>query len=178
MIELKEVHGIEEARAFLKELDKEVSDRIIRQSLRVAARPLIRAAKRAAPVAKSAVVEFWGQRRTINPGVLKNSITSWIPKRPDPDLSEIYIGPKKLKPGKQKQAENKNDAWYRHFIIRGTAGSTIKTGKLKGKYIKGQAANPFMDRAYSTASAQVGAELDKNITDAVNSFVKRKLKQR
>lgn len=177
MIELKEVHTIEEARATLKELHKHVSDNILRQSIRMAARPLIAAAKKEVPVADRSVVEFWGQRRTIKPGVLKKSITSWIPKRRDPDSAEIFVGPKKLKPGKQKQAENINDAWYRHFVIRGTAGWTPKKGKMKGKYIPGQKANPFMDRAYAAAASHVGQELEKNITQAVNSYVKRKLRQ-
>lgn len=180
---MQPVHGMKEAQQFLRQLDDKVSRRLLLSALRRASRPLVRAGKAQAPVADRAMKEFWGSQLQIAPGTLKHSIGTITPKRKNEKLAEMYVGPKKLKSSMRskriksgKMLVNKNDAWFRHFVIRGTAGYTIKNGKNKGKYMPGQAANPFMDRARSQSGPMVTNELEKSLVTSINSYVKRKQK--
>lgn len=169
-VEFKEI-GFDEAVRFLKSLDDKVNRRLLAASLRVASRPLVREAKRRAPVAERNMREFWGEQRKVPPGTLKKSIGTILPKRKRDTLAEMFVGPRKTKPGRKRI---KNDAWFRHMVIRGTAGYTIKKGTRAGQFMPGQPANPFMDQAKAATASQVTNSLEKSITKAVNNYIKRK----
>ena len=170
-----EVKGMDDAVRFMKGLEEQTARKVLISALRDASKPLIKAAKQEVPVAGRKTVEFWGKRRIINPGVLKKSIRAVVPKRKSEQFAEMYIGPIKKRKGKTTKAaaENTNDAWYRHFVIRGTAGFTVKKGKNKGKFMPGQAANPFMDRAASRAGMETTSTLEKSLTKTINKYIAR-----
>ena len=172
-----QVEGVEEAVKLMKELDDKTSRKAQIMILRRAARPLVRKMKQLAPEAERNVREFWGNKLTVEPGTLKRSIRSIIPKHKKDRYVEILIGPTKWKAGKRKNAAkqgktNRSDGWFRHFVIKGTAGKTIRI-KGKRRYIPGQAANPFPDRAYSMTGAQVSDLLEKEIITVVNKVVNK-----
>ena len=175
MADLEQI-GVNEAKEFLKGMEERARRTVLLGALRAAGRPLVKEAKRLAPIAENNVREFWGKRLEVIPGTLKRSIKYTTPKRKSDTLAELFVGPKKIKPGRSRGTDgiNKNDAWFRHFVIRGTAGATIKTGKNKGRFIPGQEPNPFMDDAYKISGAMVGAELEKNIIEGVKKYCKRR----
>lgn len=169
--------GFDESVKFLKTLPDKINRRILVSSMRKAARPFVAAIKARTPVATRSQKEFWGQQRRINPGLLKKSVGVITAKQRNTNFVSVYVGPKRLKSamrGKVKTgSENRNDPWYRHFVIRGTAGFVMKTGKNKGRYMPGQPANPIVDQAYAQVGTQVGNNIEKNITDSVKAHCKR-----
>lgn len=172
-----QVDGINEAVRLMKELDDKTSRKAQIMILRRAARPLVRKMKQLAPQAERNVREFWGKRLTVEPGTLKRSIRSIIPKHKKDRYVEILVGPTKWKPGKRSKAAkdgktNRSDGWFRHFVIRGTAGKTIRING-KRRYVPGQPANPFPDRAYSMTGSEVSNLLEKEILTVVNKIVNK-----
>lgn len=171
------VTGQDECIAFLKGLDEKVSRRLLLASLRVAARPMVRMAKQMAPVAERKMIEYWGKRRVINPGLMKRSVGTIVPKLKNEKLAEILVGVKrprnrfksKGKPGD----ENRDDPFFRHMVIRGTAGYTIKKGPRKGGFMPGQQANPFIDQAAQLTQNQVEQALTSSLEKAINDHIKR-----
>ena len=163
---------MKEAIEQMKLLDEAARRKTLLSALRRASRPFISAAKRLAPQAENNVREFWGKRLNVEPGTLKRSIRAIVPKRKSDQLTELLIGPTKAKAGaRRKMTEggiNRNDGWFRHFVIRGTAGATIKKGKNAGRYIPGQQANPFVDKAYNQSGGQVSDELEKAIVNNIS----------
>lgn len=169
------VDGFEDAVKFLKTLPENINRKVLVSSIRRASRPFVAAVKREAPIATRKQMEYWGaakDKRLIEPGLLKKSVGVIVAKAKNKNFLSVYVGPKKTKAGSRKRIAN--DAWYRHFVIRGTAGFTIKKGKNIGRFMPGQAANPFVDRAYSQTGTQVGNAIEANITDAVSAYCKRK----
>ena len=176
MADLQEI-GMGEAVTFLKGLEERAQRSILLSSMKIAARPLVKEAKRLAPIAERNVREFWGKRLNVPPGTLARSIKYITPKRKSATMAELFVGPKKAKKrGRNYTGKtiNNSDGWFRHFVIRGTAGGTIKTGKNKGRFIKGQEPNPFMDDAVKNVGNLVGAELERNIIEGVRRYCKRK----
>lgn len=172
------VEGIEQAIAQMKQLETATSRKVLIMALRRASRPLIKQMKQLAPEAERNVKEFWGKRLTVEPGTLKRSIRAIVPKRKSDRLAEMLVGPTKLKKGRRANIAKKgsavrNDGWFRHFVIRGTAGFTIKKGKNKGRYMPGQAANPFPDKAYSQSGEFVSRELEAAIVSQLNKILSK-----
>jgi hypothetical protein len=140
---------------------------LLRGTLRI----YVSSIRKQAPIANRTVREFWGKRMNIEPGSLKRSVRAIIAKKSPPGELHTYIGPMKLSMKKRAKAENNtlsNDGWFRHFVIRGTAGYTIKKGKNKGKYMPGQAANNFVDRGARAADGAATARFEKDFDKLVN----------
>jgi len=175
MADFEEI-GFKDAVKFMKGLEEKAQRPTLLAAMRIAARPLSKEAKRLAPVAERNVREFWGNRLTVTPGTLKRSIKYIVPKAKKETLAELYVGPKKAKKrGKNFDGKtiNASDGWFRHFVIRGTSGKTIKSGKNKGRFIPGQPANAFMDEAANRTAGLVNSELEKAIKLANQRYCKR-----
>jgi hypothetical protein len=174
---MSKVEGIQDAIKMIKEMEIATSRKIVIMSLRKASRPLVSSMKGLAPLAENRVREWWGKRLTIEPGTLKRSIRSIAPKAKRENKIELLVGPTKAKAGARRKmtetGSNKNDGWFRHFVIRGTAGYTYKKGKNKGRYIPGQSANPFVDKAYSQTASKVSGELEKEIVSNINKVINK-----
>lgn len=172
--------GFTEALNFLKGLDEKTNRKLLVSSMRVAAKPLVKSAKALAPEFNSSASDIFGNKPAALQGALKRSIGVITVRQKKSNEAIVYVGPKKLKTStltkrkKQGNYINKNDGWFRHFIIKGTAGYTIKKGKAKGTYMPGQKANPFMDKAANITKQAVENGLTQSITKAVNSYIKRK----
>lgn len=174
---MNHVTGKDECMSFLKGLDEKVNRKLLVASLRVASRPMVRMAKQLAPVAERKMVEYWGKRRTIQPGLLKRTVGTIIPKMKSEKNAEILIGAKRPRnrfksKGKQSD-ENKDDPYFRHMVIRGTAGYTIKKGPRRGGFMPGQQPNPFIDKAAELTQSQVESALTASLEKAINSYIKR-----
>jgi hypothetical protein len=171
MIEIK---GMDQAIETLKELRISLANKELKAALRPALRIYVNAIKKQAPVSSRTVREFWGKRMKIQPGSLKKSVRAIIAKKSPAGELRVYVGPMSLSNKKRSKAENNtvgNDGWFRHFIIRGTAGYTIKKGKNKGKYMRGQAANPFVDRGIAGADGAAFARFEKTFAEMVKKKV-------
>lgn len=163
--------GFDTCVKFLKELDERVNRKLLQRALVIAAKPLVRQARAIAPEWHKTTKEWWGEQRDVPPGTLKRSIGTILPKSKSDKFQSMFIGPKKTKPGRKRL---KNDAWFRHMVIRGTAGYTIKKGPRRGQFMPGQEPNPFMDKAYMQVGGMVENELKNAVTTAVNQYCKSK----
>jgi HK97 gp10 family phage protein len=174
---MSQIVGMEEAIKKMKELEVATSRKIMLTALRRSARPLIKTMRNLAPKAEKNVREWWGKRLEVEPGALQRSIRAIAPKKKSERFAELLVGPTKAKAGARKtmtqKGTNRNDAWFRHFVIRGTAGYTVKKGINKGRYIPGQAAQPFVDEAYSQSGGNVSKELERSILMNINKIVNK-----
>ncbi|MDP2336064.1 MAG: hypothetical protein Q8N05_06380 [Bacteroidota bacterium] len=174
---MNHVTGKDECIAFLKGLNEQTNRKLLLGSLRDAARPLVKMAKQLAPVAERSVKEFWGKRRIIQPGLIKKSIGTIVPKKKNEQFAELLVGVKrprnKFKSKGKQSEENKDDPYFRHMVIRGTAGYTIKNGPRRGGFMPGQKANPFIDQAVNLTQSQVESALTGSLEKVINAYVKR-----
>lgn len=159
---------------FLKELNLDKTRRLLNPSLREGAKPIVETAKKLAPVARRRVIEWFGKRRTINPGVLRASIGILYPKKESKNVGFVFVGP--ITKNKRKKGANPNntdDPWYRHFVIHGTDGYTVKRGKMKGRKFRGQEGKPFMDKAMEVTSGTFATGLEKALIRRVSTYARK-----
>ena len=142
------IEGFEEAINFLKDLNPKYNRKVLISSIKKGAKPFVKAIKNETPQAERAVIEWFGKKRIIGTIVSKQKNQNYV---------SVLVGPKLKRPKRGKvtiaDMQNKNDPWFRHFVIRGTAGYTIKKGKNAGRFIPGQQPNPFVDRAFNSTSS-------------------------
>ena len=166
-----ELDGFKEVENALKKLPEAMRVKTLLKAERKAAKPLIKAARNRVPTSKVKRVEWWGKKRTILPGVLKKSI-GMIANRKG-RYPSINVGPRTSK-GKRK---SKWDAWWAHFVEFGTNGFTIGKGKKAGRFIAGQAAQPFMRPAYDETKDKIpeimADELGKEVMKIFNKTIKK-----
>jgi HK97 gp10 family phage protein len=158
--------GFNQVMAALKKLDKElVSRKVITSAARRAAMPLVRDAQKRAPRFPYRRVDWYGRRKEIPAGALKNSIG--IINARSSDDPGVKVGPRVG--GKNR----KWDGWFAHFVEFGTAGYTAKRGKLKGRFIPGQRAQPFMQPAYESTQPEVYEEFYNEILTVYNRITSK-----
>lgn len=170
------VSGFPELKAKIKQLanDKDKKKEVL-LILRQVARPVVLAAKSAAPVSNKSHV---ARGRKIDPRNLQKSIGLITSKASNPT---ILAGPR---------VKNGNDGWYGHMVHEGHAiyrnnqnsGKLLKSGRKKSvlaritKKRKGLAVGrvegiPFMDIAYERTKGTMTADAEKKLTN----FVQRRI---
>lgn len=166
--------GEKEIKRMLNGLPDKLSKRVIIQGEKRAARPLVRAAKRNAPVSSRSQMTWWGRRRRkypevkISPGTLKKSIGT-LPIKSRNEFPGIMIGPRTGK-------RFKHDGWFGIFPEYGTKGYIIRKGRFKGRRMRGQSADPYMAPAFRENSQAMIKILAHSIGVEATKFLKKHAK--
>lgn len=163
--------GEKEIRRILNGLPEQFSYKIIIAIERKAARHLVTAAKRRAPVASRSANEWWGRRKKNTPairvqkGTLKKSI-GVVKVRASKDFPTIMIGPRKGR-------KYKYNGWFGIFPEYGTKGYVVRKGQSKERYIPGQAANPFMHPALAESKDKMMYEMTTGTGKVAKKYLKK-----
>ena len=116
MINLRtDIKGIEETIQKIKKLNNKMTIQTVNKILRDSANPMVRAARRLAPVADHAVKRYSGGKvaASVMPGTLRKGVKYFTYKR---SIGGILLV--KSKSSSQLQKSRDDDPWYSHLVIR------------------------------------------------------------
>lgn len=153
------IEGIEDLRKIMKKMPENFNRNVLTAVARKAAQPLLEEAKLRAPVSTLTRVEWYGKRRKIKPGQMRNSITARKSNFNQP--AGVGVGP------------TRKNGWWAHFVEFGTAGYTVKKGKNKGRFYPGQPARHFMEKSYIATSNQVLYIYKENFRSILYKYLKK-----
>jgi len=139
--------GGKELEEVLKKLPEKVNKRILNSAARLAAKPLIKSARRKVP------------KRTRN---LEKSIGTRIKGRTG-NQSVAMIGP-------QTGKRRRYDGWYAHFVEFGVSGISRKKKK---RYRVDVAAKPFMRPAYDETKGEMQKEYGNYVGKVTQKFLEK-----
>lgn len=154
-----QIDGAKELKAILKKMPENFTRNVLTSVARTASKPLVEEARRLSPVSRINRVEWWGQRRKITPGQMRKSITARKSNFNEP--AGVSVGP------------TRKNGWWAHFVEFGTAGYTVKKGKMKGRFIPGQQATHFMQRAFSNTSNKIVELYEENFRKILYRYLKK-----
>lgn len=166
--------GLDEVRNVLKTLPKELADKVLQTALTRAAAPVVKAAKRNAPV------------RT---GALRQSIGTIVKKGKRDGSVYAVIGPRRgyYRQGKalKKTADNTGAdqpanyghlVEYGHMAVKPDKGATLREKKRnwkKARAVRFIPPKPFLRPALMNSKTEVIAEMAKGVAEGMQRQLKR-----